>query len=212
MYGNTLVIEGNLTKDPVLRSNQFGPSVTFAIAHNHKSQQGTESTQFVNCVANGPLAVNLEKSLRKGDAVIVVGSVSNYPTRDGNTMVGLKVEFAGPSLTFATAEVTRNPRGSYNRDDFIVMDSDEEDEEGDEDDEEPAPRGNRARKAEKPAPRRRATGDMGDVLVVVDTVAEEPAPRRRATGSRVNTSSKPKSRAAAFDEDDDDFDDGDIDL
>ena len=153
MYGNSLTFEGNLTKDPVLRSGKFGPSASFSVAHNHKSQSGAESVTFINCVANGPLAVNLANSLRKGDAVMIVGSITNYKTSDGKNHVGVKVEFAGPSLTFATADVERNPKGSYDKDAFIVDDDDEDEADEDEGEVEvkPAPTARRRKPAEEPA-------------------------------------------------------------
>jgi len=167
MYGNALTFEGNLTKDPVLRSGKFGPSVSFSVAHNHKSQSGAESVTFVNCVANGPLAVNLSNSLRKGDAVLVVGSITNYKTSDGNNHVGVKVEFAGPSLTFATADVERNAKGSYDKDAFIIDEDDEDD--ADVEDEvvaEPVATTRRRKPAEaaaeKPARRSRVTKPADD--------------------------------------------------
>ncbi|WP_276972072.1 single-stranded DNA-binding protein [Ferrimicrobium acidiphilum] len=182
MYGNTIVIMGNLTKDPVLRSGKYGPSASFAVAHNHKSQSGVESTAFVNCVANGPLAVNISESLHKGDAVVIVGAITNYKSQDGNTVVGLKVEFAGPELTFAVADVSKVPRGSYNKDDFIIVDDDDEEDEP------------------KPAARRRKAA-----AVVEDD--EEPAPRRRKAAEAAKpTTRRSRVTAPADDEDDDDFD------
>ncbi len=166
MYGNSVTFEGNLTKDPQLRPGKFGPSVSFSVAHNHKAQSGAESVTFVNCVANGPLAVNISKSFKKGDGIVLVGALTNYQSKEGGNLTGLKVEFAGPSLTFATAEIEKNARGSYDKDAFTVIDGEDDEEE---DDEEVAPVARKTRAAkpveddedeeEAPVVRRRRTAD-----------------------------------------------------
>jgi len=193
MYGNTVTFEGNLTKDPILRSGKFGPSVSFSVAHNHKAQSGAESVTFVNCVANGPLAVNISKSFRKGDGILLVGALTNYQSKEGGNLTGLKVEFAGPSLTFATAEIEKNARGSYDKDAFVIDDEDEEDV----DDEDAAPAPPRKTRAAKPV----EVDDDDEVddeppVIRRRKPADKPAPTRR---TRVNNKPADEDERDGFD-------------
>jgi single-stranded DNA-binding protein len=194
MRGNETLITGNLTKDPELRSTEYGPVASFSVANNRRSQEGVESTTFLHCIANGPLAVNVSKSLRKGDAVIVVGYLTNYPVKDGGTMVGLKAEYIGADMTFATVDIEKNERGSYRKNDYIVSAHADDDD----DDDEPVV-----------APRRRAAAKSSAVVEDDDEAPTQPRSSRRTSQERTSRSSrvtKPKPQ-----DDDDDFDD-DIDL
>jgi single-stranded DNA-binding protein len=187
MYGNAVTFEGNLTKDPTLRPGKFGPSVSFSVAHNHKAQSGAESVTFVNCVANGPLAVNISKSFRKGDGILLVGALTNYQSKEGGNLTGLKVEFAGPSLTFATAEIEKNARGSYDKDAFVT--DSEDDEDADDEDVAPAPRKTRAAK-----PVEDATEDEDE--------DEAPVIRRRKTADKPATARRTRVTKPAEEEED----------
>ena len=87
---NLVMISGNLTKDPVLRSTSSGISVAnFFIASNRKykdkSGNWKEDVCYVGVVAWHQLADSCEKHLVKGSAVLVEGELQsrNWESDDG---------------------------------------------------------------------------------------------------------------------------------
>ena len=62
------------------------------------------------------MAENIAESLTKGTRVIVQGRLTqrSYTTRENEnrTVVEMQVDEIGPSLRYANAQVTRQPRGS----------------------------------------------------------------------------------------------------
>ena len=120
MSKGSISIEGNLTKDPELRYTQSGSAVaSFTVAENHfkKDQQGQwvqAGTSFYDCSVWNRLAENVAESLSKGMSVVVVGSPRQreYDAQDGTRrrVFEIAVDSVGPSLRFATAQVTRNPQ------------------------------------------------------------------------------------------------------
>ncbi len=136
MQGNSIVFKGNLTKDPSeLASTKFGPSTSISVAHNYKTREGAEKVTFATFMVNGPLAVNVFNSLRKGDAVDVTGSLTNFQDKDNpkRTLLGLVAETVAADLTFASItdieKMVNYDRAAY------TSQADE-----DEEDDEPAPR------------------------------------------------------------------------
>ncbi len=123
MAGEPVVtIIGNLTADPELRFVPNGNAVanfTVASTPRTRDQQTGEwrdgETLFVRCAVWRKAAENVADSLTKGTRVIVTGrlKVRNYETRDGRqgTSIELDVDEVGPSLQFATAQVTRTTTG-----------------------------------------------------------------------------------------------------
>lgn len=94
---NKLMIIGNLTKDPDLRTTQAGISVcsfTVAVNRRQKNADGQNEADFFRVTAWRELGENCGKWLQRGKKVAVVGpvSVSTYQGNDGKT--------------YATAEVT----------------------------------------------------------------------------------------------------------
>lgn len=98
---NQIVIIGNLTKDPVLRSTPSGVSVCdFTVAVNRR---GKDETDYFRVTVWRQLAEICAKYLAKGRKVCVVGAVSarTYQANDGQTRVSLEVaaddvEFLSP--------------------------------------------------------------------------------------------------------------------
>lgn len=84
---NTLMIIGNLTRDPELRATKDGTQVcTFTVAVNRKISRGTaEQTDYFRVTAWRGLAESCAKYLQKGRKVYVSGPVtqSSYQGRDG---------------------------------------------------------------------------------------------------------------------------------
>ena len=90
---NKLILIGNLTADPQLRTTPQGVSVCdFTIAVNKRGGQNNEA-DFFRITAWRQLGENCAKYLDKGRKVYVSGPVSarTYQANDGNTRVSLEV-------------------------------------------------------------------------------------------------------------------------
>ena len=118
----TLTVIGNLTGDPELRFTPSGAAVAnFTIASTprtfDKDSNGWKDgdTLFMRCSIWREAAENVAESLTKGMRVIASGRLTqrSYDTREGEkrTVVELAVDDIGPSLTRATAKVTRSAPG-----------------------------------------------------------------------------------------------------
>ncbi len=116
---NTTIV-GNCTRDPELRFTASGMQVTsMGLAVNYRRQnkqsgEWIEETSFVDVTCFGQMAENVAETCTKGSRVLVTGrlSVRTYEKRDGGTGVSVEViaDEIGPSLRWATAQITRNER------------------------------------------------------------------------------------------------------
>jgi len=117
---NTTTMSGNLTRDPEIRYTREGQaSATFGLAVNRRwqargSDEWEEATSFFDVVCWRDLAENVALSLVKGSRVIVTGRLDQRTWENDagerRSRVELSAEDVGPSLRFATAEVTRAER------------------------------------------------------------------------------------------------------
>ena len=126
MAGETVItVVGNLTADPELRFTPSGAAVaSFTVASTPRTfdRQANEwkdgETLFMRCSVWREAAENVAESLTKGTRVIVQGRLvqRSFETREGEkrTVVELQVDEVGPSLTRATAKVTKTNKGSSN--------------------------------------------------------------------------------------------------
>ena len=112
---NTFTVIGNLTGEPELRFTQGGtPLVSGGIASNRRYQvngEWQEQTSFFNFTAWRDLAEHMAASLSKGMRVVATGRLEqkNWKDKDGNdrTSYDFVIDEIGPSLRWATADVTR---------------------------------------------------------------------------------------------------------
>lgn len=122
MPDNTVTIVGNLTQDPEMRFTPNGVAmVSLSIAVNRRRfNRDTNSWEdgdasFFNATCWRDLAENVSESLRKGTRVVITGSLKqrSWETQEGErrSVVDIQVDEIGPSLKWATATVTRIPRG-----------------------------------------------------------------------------------------------------
>lgn len=88
---NSVVIAGNLTKDPIFRQTTNGtPVVNFTVASNRKfrdsANQWQEDVCYVGIVAWNKLADSCRDRLKKGSAVLIDGELQsrNWKTDDGH--------------------------------------------------------------------------------------------------------------------------------
>ncbi|MDR6867657.1 single-strand DNA-binding protein [Microbacterium resistens] len=122
MAGETIItIVGNLTDAPELRYTQNGlPVANFTIASTPRSfdRQANEwkdgDALFLRASVWREFAEHVAGSLTKGMRVIASGRLKqrSYQDREGNqrTSIELEVDEIGPSLRYATAQVTRATR------------------------------------------------------------------------------------------------------
>lgn len=86
---NKVVLIGNLTRDPELRTTSGGsPVVDFSIATNekYKDKNGNiqESVEFHNIVAWNGIAEVINRCLKKGSSVFIEGKLRTRSWEDGN--------------------------------------------------------------------------------------------------------------------------------
>ncbi|QNA93238.1 MULTISPECIES: single-stranded DNA-binding protein [unclassified Microbacterium] len=119
MAGETVItVVGNLTADPELRYTQNGlPVANFTIASTPrnfdraKNEYVDGEALFLRASVWREFAEHVAGSLTKGMRVIAQGRLRqrSYQDREGNqrTAIELEVDEIGPSLRYATAQVTR---------------------------------------------------------------------------------------------------------
>ena len=134
MAGETVItVVGNLTADPELRYTQSGvPVANFTIASTPRTFDRASGewkdgeALFLRASVWRDFAEHVAGSMTKGMRVIAQGNLRqrNYETREGErrTSIELDVQEIGPSLRYATAQVTRTAssgnfggRGGNNR-------------------------------------------------------------------------------------------------
>lgn len=118
--GNTVTVVGNITRDPELRFTPSGQAnATFGLAvnrrwQNRQTSEWEEATSFFNVVCWRDMAENAAESLAKGSRVIVTGRLEqrSWETDNGEkrSVVEIVADEIGPSLRWATAQVTKSER------------------------------------------------------------------------------------------------------
>jgi single-strand DNA-binding protein len=121
--GETIItVVGNLTADPELRYTQNGLAVAnFTIASTPRTfdRQSNDwkdgEALFLRASVWREFAEHVAGSLTKGSRVVATGRLKqrSYDDRDGQkrTAIELEVDEIGPSLRYATAQVTRSSGG-----------------------------------------------------------------------------------------------------
>ncbi len=124
MAGETVItVVGNLTSDPELRYTQNGLAVAnFTIASTPRNFDRASNdwkdgeALFLRASVWREFAEHVAGSLTKGSRVIATGRLKqrSYETKEGEkrTSIELEVDEIGPSLRYATAQVTRAAGGS----------------------------------------------------------------------------------------------------
>ena len=117
---NSITIVGNITRDPELRFTPTGVATAqFGVAvnrswQNRQTQEWEEQTSFIDVVCWRDLADNVSESLQKGSRVIVTGRLEqrSWETPEGEkrSVVEIVADEVGPSLRWATAQVTKTDR------------------------------------------------------------------------------------------------------
>ncbi len=124
MAGETIItVVGNLTADPELRYTQGGLAVAnFTIASTPRTFDRAANdwkdgeALFLRASCWREFAEHVAGSLTKGSRVVATGRLKqrSYETKEGEkrTSIELDIDEIGPSLRYATAQVTRASGGS----------------------------------------------------------------------------------------------------
>lgn len=102
---NTVLIAGNLTKDPTLRRTSNGiPVANFCIASNRKyrdaNNQWAEDVCYVGVVAWAKLAESCMERLHKGSAILVDGELQSRTLYGDDGMTRSVVEIKAHRIQF----------------------------------------------------------------------------------------------------------------
>src|ERR1700728_4543346 len=118
--GNNITVVGNITRDPELRFTPSGQAIaTFGIAvnrrwQNRQTQEWEEAVSFFDVTDWAQLGENVSESLTKGTRVVVTGRLDqrSWETQDGDkrSKIEIVADEIGPSLRWATAQITKNER------------------------------------------------------------------------------------------------------
>lgn len=118
---NSVTLVGNLVEDPELRFTASGVAMArIRIAVNRRwrdnNDEWQEDTSFFGGTCWRDVAENVAESLTKGDRVFITGRLEqrNWETNDGEkrSIIEVRIDEVGPSLRWATAQVTKTPRNS----------------------------------------------------------------------------------------------------
>ena len=118
---NSVIIAGNLTKDPIFRQTTNGtPVVNFSVASNRRYRDSKDDWQedvcYVGIVAWNKLAESCRDKLKKGNAVLVEGELQSRTFKtekgDSKTIVEIKarrIQFLNKKLN----SVEEAPAGEH---------------------------------------------------------------------------------------------------
>ena len=117
---NSVTLVGNITRDPELRFTNTGQATaSFGLAvnrrwQNRQTQEWEEATSFFDVVCWREMAENAARASAAGARVMVTGRLEqrSWETPDGDkrSKVEVVADEIGPSLRWATAQVTKNER------------------------------------------------------------------------------------------------------
>ncbi len=94
---NKVILIGRLTRDPEIRYSQGASSTavgTFSIAVDRRfKRDGEPDADFFNCTAFGKQAEFVERYLKKGTKMVVVGRVQNdnYTNKEGQKVYSTRI-------------------------------------------------------------------------------------------------------------------------
>jgi single-strand DNA-binding protein len=120
MPDNTITLVGNVTNDPELRFTPSGRQVAnFSIAVNRRfrNPEGVWEDRldgFFRCNVWGEMAENVAETLQKGTRVVLTGRLQQRtwegPEGERREATEVNIDEVGPSLRWATAQVTKSRR------------------------------------------------------------------------------------------------------
>jgi len=131
---NSVIIVGNLTRDPIFRQTTNGtPVVNFSIASNRKyrdaNNQWQEEVCYVGVVAWNKLADSCMNRLKKGSAVLIDGELQSHIFKNDDGQSRNVVEIKARRIQFlnkrASSENSNgNHASNHNDDEPCVIEDD----------------------------------------------------------------------------------------
>lgn len=117
---NQVQLVGNLTRDPELRQTNSGISMlrfTVAVNRRRKSADGTQKTDFIDCVAWRQTAEFIARYFKKGQRIGICGSLhtDQYDDRSGERRYRTEVQCE--DVEFVTSKA-QSPGGGYESDSY----------------------------------------------------------------------------------------------
>lgn len=137
---NKLMLHGRLTKEPESSSTPSGVLVTkFSIAVDRRfKKEGQPEADFINCVSFNHTAEFVQKYFRKGQEILVSGSIQtrNYEKEGKKVWVTEAIvdeaDFCGPKrddvISIApedASDVLEQLRGKWDKEDLMPVDNDD---------------------------------------------------------------------------------------
>ncbi len=108
---NKVILVGNLTRDPELRTTSGGVSVTsftVAVQRRYKSQDGQQQADFISCVAWRSTADFVAKYFVKGSKIGLSGNIQTRTYDDANGVRKYVTEVVAEDVEFVTSKA-QNP-------------------------------------------------------------------------------------------------------
>ena len=103
---NKVILIGNLTRDPELKETPSGVAVcqfSLAVTRDYTNSEGNRETDFFDCTAWRGLGETVSKYCKKGNKLLVVGSIQfrSYEDNDGirrhaTDVIVKEIEFLTP--------------------------------------------------------------------------------------------------------------------
>jgi single-strand binding protein len=95
---NKAILMGRLTRDPEIRYSQTDSNMaiarfSLAVDRRYKKQGDTVTADFFNCTAFGKQAEFVEKYLKQGTKIVVIGRIQNdnYTNKDGQKVYSVQI-------------------------------------------------------------------------------------------------------------------------
>lgn len=113
---NRVVVSGNLTRDPEMRSSQSGTNIlTFGMAvndrrRNPQTQEWEDYANFLDCVMFGNRTDYMYRTLRKGTKVVVEGKL-RYSSWERDGQRRSKIEIVVDDIDFVSPRQTQGQGG-----------------------------------------------------------------------------------------------------
>ena len=95
---NKVILMGRLTRDPEVRYSQSDSNMaiarfSLAVDRRFKKQGDTVTADFFNCTAFGKQGEFVEKYLKQGTKIVVIGRIQNdnYTNKDGQKVYSAQI-------------------------------------------------------------------------------------------------------------------------
>ena len=113
---NKAILIGRLTRDPEVRYSQNDSNMaiarfSLAVDRRYKKQGDETTADFFNCTAFGKQGEFVEKYLKKGTKMVVIGKIQNdnYTNKDGQKVYSVQIMVE--EMEFAESKASAEQRG-----------------------------------------------------------------------------------------------------